>query len=512
MAEPCVIELSDGRLLMMAGAVLACCSHRIPATADAPGRADAHHAQFAAQFLHSRRLPDGRLIVFYNHAAPSEPGGAFPRCPLAYAVSADEGTTWSTPFIIDDEGLKPASGELPDMAHVYPGITFLKEGMLVLYSSHMTRNRFGARSGNAPWTPEQLARTGGKIALLAYPPANLPYPPVSHKPAGIVLDDDAAEYTGAWKVGDKLTPLVGFSYRHDDPETKSGAVAKFTPEIPADGKYEVRLLYIHATNRAQKVAVTIRSAEGEKVVTQNQRVACLENGIPRSLGVFAFAKGKSGSIEISNAGADGYVIVDGLQLVPEDMAKAERATRTDAGFPVKTAAAPGPVKIPPPMLLKSAAKPQDVDGKSYDLVVIGGTPGGIACAVRAAREGLSVLLVNHTRHLGGFMTSGAGGWEAPYDGLRSPIYGEMLTGAAEYYRETYGEGSPQHLASMPSQTSRAHIDRPKIEPRIAEMLFNQDGRAREDADRAARPHRHESGARRRVAQSVTLKPMHGEGP
>ncbi len=132
-----------------------------------------------------------------------------------------------------------------------------------------------------------------------------------------------------------------------------------------------------------------------------------------------------------------------------------------------------PVIIPPPMLLKSAAKPQDVNGRSYDLVVIGGTPGGIACAVRAAREGLSVLLVNHTQHLGGFITSGAGGWEAPYDGLRSPLYGEMLSGAAAYYEKTYGEGSPQHIFSQPSQTSCAHIDRPKIEPRIAEMHFNQ---------------------------------------
>ncbi len=117
--------------------------------------------------------------------------------------------------------------------------------------------------------------------------------------------------------------------------------------------------------------------------------------------------------------------------------------------------------------------PADVNGKAYDLVVVGGTPGGIACAVRAAREGLSVLLVNHTRHLGGFVTSGAGGWEAPYDGLRSPLYGEMRAGAADYYRQTYGEDSPQHLASMPDATSRAHIDRAKVEPRVAERLFNR---------------------------------------
>jgi hypothetical protein len=159
----------------------------------------------------------------------------------------------------------------------------------------------------------------------------------------------------------------------------------------------------------------------------------------------------------------------------------------------------------------AGAKPADVDGKSYDLVVVGATPGGIACAVRAAREGLSVLLVNHTQHLGGFITSGAGGWEAPYDGLRSPLYGEMLTGAARYYAKTYGEGSPQHIVSMPSQTSRAHIDRPKVEPRIAEMLFNEMvGRemsltvllghivAKTERDGAS-------------LKSVTLKPMHDEG-
>ena len=157
-----------------------------------------------------------------------------------------------------------------------------------------------------------------------------------------------------------------------------------------------------------------------------------------------------------------------------------------------------PLKVVP--VRSSAAA--DVNGKSYDLVVIGGTPGGIACAVRAAREGLSVLLVNHTQHLGGFITSGAGGWEAPYDGLRSPLYGEMITGAAQYYAKTYGEGSPQHILSMPSKTSRAHIDRPKVEPRIAEMLFNRDGREGEDAHRAARSHRRESRTRRRCCSKA----------
>jgi hypothetical protein len=382
----------------------------------------------------------------------------------------------------------------------YPGLELLPDGTIV--ATTYIKYRAGPEQNSVVSTRFRLAETD-KAEKTTDATAE-------RKTAGLVLDDDAAEFNGAWKMADKLPPFVGASYRHDDLAKKSEAMAKFTPEIPTDGKYEVRLLYIHASNRAQKAQITIRGADGEKVVTQNQREACLEDGIPRSLGVFAFAKGKSGSIEISNAGADGYVVVDGLQLVPEAEAIAERNTRADAGFPIKTSAASVPVKIPPPMLLQSAAKPQDVDGKSYDLVVIGGTPGGIACAVRAAREGLSVLLVNQTQHLGGFVTSGAGGWEAPYDGLRSPIYGEMITSAAQYYAKTYGEESPQHILSMPSKTSRAHIDRPKIEPRIAELLFNEMvekektltlllGHIVTKAER--------DGA---LVKNVTLKPMHGE--
>lgn len=382
----------------------------------------------------------------------------------------------------------------------YPGLELLPNGTIV--ATTYIKYRPGAEQNSVVSTRFTLAETD-KAEKSAATTAE-------RKTAGIVLDDHAAEYTGAWKVGEKLTPLVGSSYRHDDRVKKSDAVAKFTPEIPADGKYEVRLLYVHSSNRASKATITIRCSDGEKVVTQNQREACLEDGIPRSLGVYTFAKGKTGTIEISNAGADGFVVVDGLQLVPEAEAIAERNTRADSGFPMKTSEAVVPAKIPPPMLLKSAAKPQDVDGRSYDLVVIGGTPGGIACAVRAAREGLSVLLVNHTQHLGGFVTSGAGGWEAPYDGLRSPIYGEMITGAAQYYAKTYGEGSEQHIVSSPSKTSRAHIDRPKIEPRIAEMLFNQMvekeksltvllGHIVTEAER--------DGA---LIQNVTLKPMHGD--
>lgn len=294
---------------------------------------------------------------------------------------------------------------------------------------------------------------------------------IQRQPLGIVLDDSEATFRGIWAVSSKVAPLMGTSYRTAQRGQQAAAI--FAPAIPETGRYEIRLIYSHAANRATNVQVTVLTSEVEQAVTVNQRESCLRDEVPNSLGVFHLTKGATVSVTVTTEGADGFVVVDGLQLVPEAEAKRERDIRQSAAVPAGAAGPRATVQVPPPMLLASAAKPQDVHGKSYDLIVVGGTPGGIACAVRAAREGLSVLLVNHTQHLGGFITSGAGGWEAPYDGLRSPLYGEMLLGAADYYAKTYGEGSPQHIHSLPSRTSRAHIDRAKVEPRIAEMLFNQ---------------------------------------
>jgi pyruvate/2-oxoglutarate dehydrogenase complex dihydrolipoamide dehydrogenase (E3) component len=48
---------------------------------------------------------------------------------------------------------------------------------------------------------------------------------------------------------------------------------------------------------------------------------------------------------------------------------------------------------------------------SYDLLVYGLTPNGITAAVRAAREGLNVLLTGHARRLGGMMANGLVQWD-----------------------------------------------------------------------------------------------------
>lgn len=104
-----------------------------------------------------------------------------------------------------------------------------------------------------------------------------------------------------------------------------------------------------------------------------------------------------------------------------------------------------------------------------DVVVYGGTPGGIVTAVRAAREGLSVTLVHHHMHLGGMMSNGLGVLDTIYDGKRAPLYDEVVARIGEHYREKYGAGSPQHRAS--TWPPKGDTRRPMFEPRVAEKVF-----------------------------------------
>ena len=111
--------------------------------------------------------------------------------------------------------------------------------------------------------------------------------------------------------------------------------------------------------------------------------------------------------------------------------------------------------------------------KEYDVFILGATPAGIACAIRSAREGKKVIITSHGKHVGGFMTSGAGGWESPYDGTRSPILSEVQQRITEHYRKKYGNGSPQEMASIPSAGSRRHMDRRKAESAVVELIFEE---------------------------------------
>ena len=161
MPEACVAELHDGSVLMLTrsgtGFLLESHSADGGVTWSEPKNTT---LVSPCSSLTLKRLPDGRLIVFYDHAKPYESGGFFPRCPLVYAVSADEGATWSGPTVVDDDGW---NGGRPNRDNIYPSICFLDEGMLVVWSSHFADGTFSKKSD------AQHLLGGGKRAILKYP-------------------------------------------------------------------------------------------------------------------------------------------------------------------------------------------------------------------------------------------------------------------------------------------------------------------------------------------------------
>ncbi len=160
MAEPCVAEVPGGRVLMLArsgtGYLVDSWSEDGGVTWSPPQNTA---LPSPCTSLTLKTLPDGRLIVFYNHAKADGPGSLFPRCPLVYAVSVD-GRTWGAPVIVDDEGWNLTE---PTRENIYASICFLDEGMLVVWSSHFSTAGHGRR------TPEQNLIGGGKRAILSYP-------------------------------------------------------------------------------------------------------------------------------------------------------------------------------------------------------------------------------------------------------------------------------------------------------------------------------------------------------
>ncbi len=58
------------------------------------------------------------------------------------------------------------------------------------------------------------------------------------------------------------------------------------------------------------------------------------------------------------------------------------------------------------VLLLVATSCEVPDNTDYDVVVYGGTPGGIMASIAAARDGASVVLLEQTKHVGGLSTSG----------------------------------------------------------------------------------------------------------
>lgn len=100
--------------------------------------------------------------------------------------------------------------------------------------------------------------------------------------------------------------------------------------------------------------------------------------------------------------------------------------------------------------------------KNYDIVVVGGTPGGIMTAVAAAREGKSVAILERTSHIGGLPANGLGATDIATRNATTGLFREFTKRVNKYYINQYGENSPQ---------AKDCSDGFHFEPSVAERVF-----------------------------------------
>lgn len=131
---------------------------------------------------------------------------------------------------------------------------------------------------------------------------------------GVVMDQNDAERVGVWR-GSAYGATVNGSSLHDDNSGQGEKRVIYRLQPPAAGRYEVRMSYAFAPNRASNVPVTVEHEDGRETVLVNQKRKPPIDGLFLSLGEFNFSPQRPAVITISNEGADGYVSADALQLL-----------------------------------------------------------------------------------------------------------------------------------------------------------------------------------------------------
>lgn len=136
-------------------------------------------------------------------------------------------------------------------------------------------------------------------------------------PPGAIIKDNAdttgITLTGAWNASTNFPGYYGSNYlTANNPGAIGGKSARFTPDLPSAGTYEVYARWTADAQRATNVPIDVNSASGKTTVTVNQR---LNNNTWVLLGTFVFEAGTAGNVTIRNDGTDNFVCADAIRWV-----------------------------------------------------------------------------------------------------------------------------------------------------------------------------------------------------
>lgn len=118
------------------------------------------------------------------------------------------------------------------------------------------------------------------------------------------------------------------------------------------------------------------------------------------------------------------------------------------------------------LLLSHTTSGQDsaATARQFDVVIVGGTPGGIMAAIAAARGNRSVVILERTQHIGGLPANGLGATDIYTRGATGGSFLEFVKRVHDHYVKTYGADSAQVKDSS---------DGYRFEPRVAERIFGE---------------------------------------
>ncbi len=83
------------------------------------------------------------------------------------------------------------------------------------------------------------------------------------------------------------------------------------------------------------------------------------------------------------------------------------------------------------------------DSRHFDVVIVGGNPGGITAAISAARQGKTSVILERTPYVGGLPVNGLGATDIHTRGATTGLFTEFTGRIAQYYKDNYGSDSRQ---------------------------------------------------------------------
>ena len=100
----------------------------------------------------------------------------------------------------------------------------------------------------------------------------------------------------------------------------------------------------------------------------------------------------------------------------------------------------------------------------YDLVIVGGNPGGITAAIAAARMGKSSVILERTAYIGGLPANGLCATDIATRMATTGLFLEFVNRIKDHYVQTYGKDSQQ---------VKDCSDGYHFEPSVATKVFNE---------------------------------------